>query len=112
MTHTKESVKSYFDYLISILEKAKEPFAEFYTRPENNKEKEELSLPEHFNFSYSDGIEVFDDETGELEMEEPDLLYWGLYSSHEMHSFNIETGEIEFDESAFEDDGRECTITD
>ena len=99
MKHTKESVIAYFDYLIGILEKAKEPFAEFYTRPEN----EDLIVPRFLNFDYSKGHKDFDDETGELDYSEPDLLYWGLYSPHEMHSFNIETGEIDFDELQFEE---------
>lgn len=110
MTHTKESVRAYFDYLIGILEKAKEPFAEFYTRPENE-DVDDICLPQHFNFSYSVGHKDFDEETGKLEYSEPDLLYWGLYSPHEMHFLNLETNVIGFDESQFEDDGSECTIT-
>jgi hypothetical protein len=106
MTHTKESVTAYFDYLISILEKAKEPFAEFYTRPEF---QEEDCLPQHFRFDYAEGWKEFNDKTGELEYSEPDLLYWGLYSASEMHSLNLETGEIKFDESVFEDDEEEIT---
>ena len=91
MTHTKESVTVYFDYLISILEKAKEPFAEFYTRPEN----QDLNLPKFFDYSKSEGVEE-DSGLGDKFWVIPPILYFGIQNADEPNLIYLLTNKIDF----------------
>jgi hypothetical protein len=94
---TKEQVKAHFDWLISVLEKAKPIFVDFYTKQNNELEE----LPSYFSFQYAEG-EKFIDERDGLECEEESVLYFGVYTPIEMHCCNFTTNQIEFDESEYD----------